>query len=357
MATQVEFDYVVERRGTSINALAAIMAAVPLPLDAVTVLGMQLSSDTIVKSASKVTRRVIFSFGPSSDAVVDGVTFDQYGGIQAVAVGANGGTYGAAPIVTTIEDPTGDRGIFRSTLVVTNTQVVQGGAGYTAPTVRFAGGLVPPQIDPNTGMFPESCLQELSVTSPGLGYSSNAKLSFQGTLATDGRYPAGTLMLDSFGRVVGVQITDAGKGMLSNPTVFVWDPGPSGTGEGGGTGASFGLMMGVGTPALGTVGIGGGGVTSVTVTAGGGPYVMPPEVLISDAVGSGAVVTALMGVGTIDVINPGTGYPSSVTFSIVAIADAQTLDGVALSNMFSLFKVAIQQAVLSPVVEDGPILS
>ena len=356
LAKQVTLDYVADARGTSIDNLAALMASVPIPLDGVAVMGCQLISDTVTKSANLVTREIVLGFAPSTDATVDGVTFDEYGGIESVSVGTNGGTYGAAPVVTITDTPTGSPAIFYSTLLVNGCAVVSGGSLYTSPTVQFVGGLVPPQIDPNTGFFPESCLQAIVVSSSGSKYSSNAKISFQGTLATDGVYPTAVPTFDAYGHLVAATITNAGQGILSPLECFVWDPGPAGTGEGGGTGAVLNCTLGVGTPAQGTATVMGGVITAISVTEPGGPYVMPPTVVVTDVAGSGAVLVAQMGVNTIDVVNPGSGYPSSVTFSIEPVIRVQS--PIPAADLFrNLMTVPLQQAVLSPITASEPVLS
>ena len=72
-----------------------------------------------------------------------------------------------------------------------------------------------------------------------------------------------------------------------------------------------------GVPATFSVTLGlGGTISSVSVTNNGGPYSSPPKLVITDAAGSGGILTARMGVSTVKLIKAGQSYSApSVVFT------------------------------------------
>jgi hypothetical protein len=107
--------------------------------------------------------------------------------------------------------------------------------------------------------------------------------------------------------VTGIYVTDQGRGYTAPPVVTIAAPAP--------------------TTATGTVGVSGGAVVSVTITAKGGFYTTAPTVTFGGP-GSGAVGTAIMQYGQVvrvQIDSPGTGYSSAtVTFGAPAAGTQAT---------------------------------
>jgi hypothetical protein len=358
MVTQVQLDYVVTSKGASVASLAELMQSVPVPQDVLQAIGAQLKSDGLIQTTTTVTRRILVQFAPTVDATVSGVTIDERGGIEQVFVGTGGGTYGGLPEVTVGNPiPTLQDGIFRPTLDVSSAIVVNGGTDYVSPTVIFQGGLVPPQIDPTTGLLEESCLQLLTIADGGFGYSANAAIQFNGRVAAAGSLPTATGTFDANGQLVSILITNVGSGIIADLSCYVWDPGPGSDGQDGGTGALIACSLGVGTPATATLTVVGNVITAVNMVTAGGPYVEPPDLVVTDSAGSGAVLVAQMEINSIDVVNPGGGYVVPITFVIEPLFLA-ICRGNPTENFFAnLMTAALSAATLSPVVAVAPVFS
>jgi hypothetical protein len=105
---------------------------------------------------------------------------------------------------------------------------------------------------------------------------------------------------------------------------------------------------------------GGGAITAVTIVDPGTGYVGIPTVVIADPAaspGSGGAITLSMGVGQIDVFDPGEGYALGpiviIRPAFIEMFPNETDQGAPFDN---LILVALQSAVASPVEADAPIV-
>lgn len=359
MSTIASMVYEVDAEGTSVNSLAALLSTPPVPQDVLGFFGAVLIADVTTKTGTSATRTVQARFASSPSATFSPAVVDSNGHLVSVAVSTAGEGYSGVPLVqvATANEPI-RKATLSAILEVVGYAVVQSGSGYLAPTVRFEGGLAPPQVDPKTGFFPPSCMQGITIVSGGRNYSSNAVIEFQADLAPGGHLPLATGTFSSTGQLLSVLVTDAGAGMISPLVASVWDPGPTSNGSGGGTGAKLAAGMGAGTPATATVTLGGGLVTGLTITSDGGPYVALPTITISDTAGTGAVVTPSMGISAIDVANGGEGYSGTVTVTVEDLFFVLFQDASQWPSVFAdLMTTPLQASVMSPVTAQTPTIS
>ena len=359
LPTAAGFEYDATMAGGSVSGVSALLGAPAIPEDVLEMIGCQLSSDTLSPGSSSCARILSIGIAAGPQASV-GPAVLAGGQIVSVPVVSAGQGYGAPPLVTAFGSSTTPMRLarLRSTLLAVGTNIVKGGASYVAPTLFFQGGLVPPQIDPETGFFPPSCVQFISVADPGIGYSSNAQVQFRAAMVTGGELPSATLVRDSAGGIASVFVTDAGQGLVGEVEAFVWDPGPTGSGSGGGHGSILSVNLGVGVPATATATVAAGVINAVTLVDSGGPYVTLPRIVVVDASGSGALILPTMGVGAIEVVDPGFGYNGTVDVSVQDLFFALFPASSQWPNPFkNLMTPALSASVMSPVVQTTPVIT
>jgi hypothetical protein len=347
--------------GASVAALEAAMAAVLVPLDLLAAIGTRLSSDTTSNpSGAVVKRRVTVALSHVNVATASPVMSGDGTEVTSVSVTAAGSGYNALPVVKIVGDAV-KPAVVRPFLKLVDSNIVQGGSGYAAPSIYFQGGLEIPQVDElglllRDGVETQGCVQGLTLVSGGRGYSTKAVVQFLCNLAPGGRFPVASLALDSRGAITGLLITDAGAGLLNVPEVVVYDSHSS-----AGEGAVISPQMGIGTAATGTLSITLGSVTGFTPVSSGGPYVSMPRVVVVDTTGSGALLTPLMGIKEIDVVFGGQGYNGATpTVSIQDFFDSlfDLNDAAsAASPFFNLMTTVLSQAVAAPVTAAAPVIT
>ena len=351
--------YVAQAAGASLTNLTKLMVDVPVPQDVARSYGAELVSDTTSTGSTSVTRTIVMQFAASPAATLGTPVVDGSGAIVSVAVTSPGAGYVASP-VTTIESAATPirKARLWSKLLVVGTTPVSTGSGYTAPTVFFQGGLVPPKNDPTTGFLQPSCLQGITIVDSGIGYSANAVLQFDADLVDGGRLPAGTATFSAAGELLSVVITDAGQGLISAALAFIYDPGPTSNGSGGGSGALLSTRLGVGEAATGTPTLFDGGISGVTLLTAGGPYITPPTLVFSDPTGLGAIVTASMGLSEVVVIDPGVGYSGTLSAVLQDLFFALFRNPAMWTNPFQdLMVTSLTNSTMSPVTASPVVLS
>lgn len=242
--------------------------------------------------------------------------FYTWNGTNLISVGSvsqigitNGGTgYTSIPNVT-ISAPNETNGVQAQAVAVisnaagtiTGVQINNVGTGYVSvPIVTIA---------PPTSIFGTQAqavatiaggnVVAISVTNPGLGYTTTPSVSITGT---DGSGASASALVGS-GLVTSIVITEAGSGYTSEPTVTI----------SGGGGSNATAKAGYLTFRTGSIG--------VILQDGGSGYTTAPTVGFSGGGGSGAAATAIVAGGVVvDVIvtNPGTGYTSNPTVTFTS---------------------------------------
>src|SRR5579864_2574359 len=359
LPTAAGFEYDATMAGGSVSGVSALLGVPSVPEDVLGMIGCQLSSDTLSPGSSSCARILLIGIAAGPQASVGPAVLAD-GKIVSVPVVSAGQGYGAPPLVTAFGSSTTPERLaqLRSTLLVVGTDIVKGGSSYVAPILFFQGGLAPPQIDPATGFFPPCCVTAISVVDSGIGYSVNAQVQFRAAMVAGGRLPAATLVRDSAGGVFSVFVTDPGEGIVGEFSAYVWDPGPTGSGSGGGKEAVLAANLGVGVQATATATVAAGVINSVTVLTAGGPYVTLPNIEVVDAGGSGALILPTMGVGSIEVVNPGFGYNDTVDVSVQDLFFALFPNSNAWPNAFkNLMTPALSASVMSPVVQTTPVIT
>lgn len=143
--------------------------------------------------------------------------------------------------------------------------VINGGSGYTNPTVTFSGGGAAVQA---TGtVVAKTIVNAVNITNGGSGYLSEPNVIFSG----GGGAGASAVATISGGVVTGITMTSGGSGYTSAPTVTI---------EG------VGAVQATATATI--TGI----VTGINLTSAGSGYTSAPTVTISDPTGTGALVLA-----------------------------------------------------------------
>lgn len=375
MGSQVSLAYHVDQVGSvSVAALAAAVAAVPLPADILTELGVRVVSDN-TPIAAPITRTIVLAFGPTSAAIATAAVQPGPEGAPLSGIVATAGAgYVRPPIVSVAPPASGEvppaKALAQAFLHVLLATIVAGGGSYSAtPHVAFVGGLPPADANNPTSTF---AVNSLSLVKKGRKYTSQAVVQFRGSLAPGGHQATANLTLDANGSVSSVTVTDPGSGYLTIPTAFVFDPGNNTGGVDPEFAAQIVVQPGMGVPATGHATVVGNAINTVVVDTPGSGYIRAPAVVISDITGLGAVVTASsMGVDTpLRLTYAGKGYlfsaPPAVTLTPLFLAlfpnltptgvDAKTLASQA-GPFFDLMTRQIQQAVVTPVRADAPVVS
>lgn len=386
MGTQATLVYTLTPIGATQAQLIALAnaAAVPVPRDFLRALGLRVTSDA-TPAASPVVRTVVLAFDPSAPATIAAMTLNSAGEITTVV--ANPGLdYILPPILAVTGNtasPAAPQPDLQAFLNVQSTAMDLPGAGYVAPIVTFIGGLPPanglgtlsqpPSNElPNPEFRPPikfGCVMSIRIKKKGLNYPIGTTVSLRGG-GIDGSTPAvpaqAVLTLDSNGRVADIQLVDMGVGYVKRPDVVLQLPvGFVPTSDFQEAQAFAGMAEG--TPArAGVITLGGGGtITNIALAVGGNGdgYIGLPDILIRDAIGTGATAHARMGVGRIDIRNAGRGVPATAGVSFTPVFQAYFPSTVGGNDpnqrrpFFRLLEAAISQSAFSPVVSSDPVVA
>jgi uncharacterized delta-60 repeat protein len=211
-----------------------------------------------------------------------------YVAVPAVTIGTNGWQgYTAAPRVSFLSN--GIKGALatatRSSNTITAVSVVDGGDGYVvAPTVNFQGGSGSGAAA--TAILTGNKVTSITMTSAGSGYTSTPNV----TLTANGlTYPIVTSNIAA-GRVTSFNIIYAGAGHTAEPTVSI-AAAPNG-----------------GIAATATATRTGGGITSLTLTNGGGAIPATATAVLSENAT----------IASITLTQAGTGYTANPRVTLAA---------------------------------------
>lgn len=349
--------------GIDPGTLSAAMGAVPVPSDLLTKLGLRVTADNNVIVANNVRRTVRLAFGPSASARIAAVSINADGGIQTPIISVRGLDWILPPIVTVdpgVLPPGGElplkKAQLQAFLRVAQVNVPEGGggAGYPNPgtVVHFIGGLPPAQTKIVSGS-----VRRIAMIKPGLGYAPGTVCVISGGGpggSSPPRQATANCVVDAFGRITSVVLTDMGAGYVETPVVDFIPPGglqPKKL-------AKAGVAMSEGTPARAHVTVTGGVITGVVMDDPGIGYIGVPQVVIDGPPGVGAVATARMELDRIDVRSPGLGYTSAASFVVTPVFKNVFPDGSDQSAPFFRFmEHAIQRGALTPVFSYPPVLS
>lgn len=160
-------------------------------------------------------------------------------------------------------------------------QAVNGGSGYTNPSVTFSGGAGSPQATASATMR----VGFITVTAPGAGYTVAPTVIFSSGSAT-GVAVLGTNIGVDDDQVVEILVTDPGAGYTTVPTI-------SFSGGGGGAGAAATADM---------------EIDEVTILTTGAGYTSFPTLTINDPTGVGATCNFSMFVDALILGSGGSGY-------------------------------------------------
>jgi hypothetical protein len=382
MGTQATLVYTV----TPVGVLAAVLvplvnaAAVPLPKDLLDEYGIRTISDATVIVGPDVVRTIVLGFDPSVAATVAAMVLDSGGVIESIV--PNPGLDYIRPPTTTVvypastAPPVGNPPILRSFMNVQAVAIDAGGAGIVAPVVvTFLGGLPPanklgslsvPSDDPTPPAPLLGCVKKVFIKNPGLGYpvGTIAQIRGGGPQSTTPTIPAtADITRDAFGRITSITLTDMGEGYVKTPHVDIVPP------VGFVPPANFKAAkafasMAVGTPArAGVVTVVGMAITAIAVASFGDGYIAVPDILIRPAAGTGAVATAQMGVGRVDIIAPSKGVPATATIAFTPVFQQMfpsTVPGDDPNQrrpFARLIEAALMRAGFTPVVSTAPLVA
>jgi len=285
--------------GASAAQVAALMAAVPVPKDALSFLGVRVISDS-TPVASPVVRTLVLGLNPVSAATAT---------VSLIPGDGSGSPLNAI----TVTSP---------------------GSGYILPpVVSFSGGRSKetPQV---LSFRSDQMDRQYFNTSPGDPDPVNLA---DGSLNAPAHAEARL-------KVVSAAVTAGGGGY--NPGTFILVQG----------GLTKGGREAVLTPTI-TLGV----VTAVTVTDPGSGYTSVPSIAVIDPAavpGSGAVVTVSMGLDLILLTNPGAGFTEPPTVVLTPYFQAIFPPGSDQAAPFkNLMNVALEQATLGPVSASPPVIA
>lgn len=404
MADEAVLSYQIEPTGASSAALAALMnaSAVPVPLDILQAAGLRVVSD-VTPVADPVVRTITLRWTPSA-APVAAATLDNEGRVSAVSVTSHGLDFTLPPQVS-FSGASSRQALARAYLNAQAVAIGSLGSAYSASTFAVVlGGMAPPTyktlsvpppdwqaahgMPPTVRVIPPSCVQNLRIAVEGKGYSTSAVIQFQGTLdPTNPNARPAQAIITSFGphgEIFGVQITDPGEGYILVPEVVVVDSGQASGGfmvtrpnpitgralNPNTAGAQYGdatpstiknvkanisPVMGVGTPATVAITVVSGSVTGAHVVTAGALYTQVPQVVIIDpaGAGSGATLTARMGLDAIQLLTGGLGY-ESVPGVVLTPAFEALFPGASDQRdpFWKFMQTALQVGCLSPVTSN-----
>jgi hypothetical protein len=411
MATQVTLLYTIEPTGASSAAVGALMQSVPVPAVLLQSAGLRVTSD-VTALGPPVTRTIVLAFGPTVDPTAT-ATLNNAAQVEEVVTTLPGIDLILPPQVSFVGggDNIVRRALARAFLNMQDIALVSGGTLYSAETVAVVLGAMPSptyitkyppgygrqealsEID-STGTFLPSCVQSLSIAVQGKGYSSSARIQFEGGLdpANPNARPAQAVIttLGPKGEIFAVQLIDPGQGYIKVPQIVVVDPAQASGGfmpmrpdpitgrvlNPNTTGAQYGdarpsainnvlanisPVMGQGTPAKIALTVGGGGIiTGAHVTQVGDGYIGLPQIFLFDptGAGSGGQITPRMGVGTIQLVTGGQGYEVAPAVDLTFAFDSLfPVTGDQRAPFWNLMQPAIQTATMSPVSSAAPVLA
>jgi hypothetical protein len=243
MTTTCTLAYTAYLGGGTAAAVAAQMAAVPVPQSMLDFYGVRVISDS-TPAASPVVRTIVLGLNPASTATATASLETQNSGspVGALAVTSAGSGYVAPPIVSF----TGGR----------PAPVVRPGFPTIAIDVNQLEGSV------NAPAVAACYLKVVSaaVVAAGAGYSANTAINVTGRLAKNG-IPAVLTPTIVGGHITGVVVTTPGSGYVGAPTITVVDPAVT-----PGSGGIISVSMGVG---------------SLVLQRGGSGYSSPPTVVLT----------------------------------------------------------------------------
>lgn len=136
-----------------------------------------------------------------------------------------------------------------------------------------------------------------------------------------------------------------------------------GTGYSGGSTVTFsgGELWPGGVQATGHVTVSGSAVSAIVLDSLGGPYGVPPTVTISG--GTGAIVTVGLSVASLELLDPGVGYPGSldtppsVVLSPVFKQFFPDASGNQASSLAEFMRARFQYFLQTPVLASLPVIS
>lgn len=389
MSAQVTVQYTITPTGPTAANLAAVMAAVPLPFAVLQSMGLRLIGDTF---PSQTERQVVLAFGPSATATAT-CTLTDTGTAAAVAVTDPGDDYILPPVVSFTGGGPGGENLgapsvngwsypkARAYMNVQAAALVAGGTAYAASTtVAFVGGLPPAllpqeQSSPNATTTnantpavngPPYAFNGVTLVKQGRGYSASTYVQMTGGVLQPGGHDA-IVVITGFGpngQILGLQVVDPGAGYITVPKIAFIDPVNGTTIASNETQAQAVALMGAGTPATATVTFtapGSGIISGITGLTPGEGYVSPPSMVVYDptAAGSGASLTARMGVGNIVFDYKGFGMTTAPTVVLTPYFKSRYPDGSDQRVPFYNFPLfwALQQATASEVVPSVPFLA
>lgn len=285
------------------------------------------------------------------------------GRVTSITVNNGGSGYTSAPTVLIVSGTGAVASVgLQSNGTVISTTITNSGSGYTtAPAVTFSAPPATPGITPVTAtgtanIDAQGRVTSITITDPGFGYVADPivtigappaggvqatataaysglsvnqvtvtgganynyapEVTFSAPERANGVRATGVATIDPNTRqVTGIQITNAGSGYLTQPTV----------------------TLSTGSGAMAQSFLSGGEVVSFNIGNGGADYAYPPTVVIGGNVsgnGSGATGTAIMSGGRvvgIQLTNGGSGYTSAPDVQFItgagAVAYATVTDG------------------------------
>lgn len=240
----------------------------------------------------------------SSALVADGT-------VIGVSITNTGEGYATPPTVTFSPPPTGTTATGTANMDsdgrVTSVTITDPGSGYTAnPTVTFSAAPVGGTDAVGTGIYSGQSVGAVSVISGGVDYTYAPVVTFSEPDRANGVQATGTAVINAATRtVVTIQVTNAGSGYTSPPTVTL---------DAGGGALAFALLEG-------------GELISVDILFEGEGYAYPPLIEFDNvgSGGSGAAATPIMQDGKVigaTITDGGSGYTSAPTINFVVGDDA-----------------------------------
>ena len=371
MGTQVVVRYEVPPVGLTPAALLARITAVVIPPELFADLGLRIISDVPDIAGTQVRRTWTLGFDPSVNPAVTLVRDSALRIVQVTVT--NPGLDLTKPPLITVVDPTRpaqvaggfSEALFRPFLNVQAGALGTAGVGYSlTPVGTFMGGLPPPPFKPpyGTANNPRACVSAIRILEKGFGYPAGTVVSIQGGGATT--QATGVITRTSLGQITAVTLTNMGAGYLEDPQVTFFPP------------AGFAFpptykpakaipVMASGTPATGTVTTNGAGaVTGIVMVTLGSGYVSPPNILILDPTGTGAVLNARMGLERVDIINNGRGYTGALTALITPWFRVMFPDGPAAnpngsqpSAFVRYLEWEIARQAVTPIFSNNPVVT
>lgn len=397
--------YAVPAKAVIPATIQAALAAVPLPIATIEEIGAYVVSDTNSNSGGFAVRTIVLRLNAPTPATATAVLEAGPSGSPIESVRHTHGLGYVRPPVWWIGDPPaqtlpeflvteGKGARLQSYLGVfpgresPEATLIAAGTGYSSQTTAALIGGMPKGLSSDTQAPPGTFLgttptgtrlvdptsngalntlgvvSSVAMLSQGRNYDPTTKATpLDSTPVAGGRLPKGFPVIVG-GKIVSVQLTDPGMGLITVPTWAFLDP----TGAGSGAVASSSMQRG--KPATLSVSVGMGGViTSVNVLDGGDGYVSVPDAVLFDPTGGGTggsftvgpVVNgaaSVLGVSRVDVLNRASGFSAPPALNERSFFEAAYLVAEAQGNVTqqlrpfqNLMKSAIQRALAAEVFE------